>query len=413
MIDLATERTALGRYTLVDAESGERFLRDGEAHTSLGSALGNHVRLVDPAISRFHCRIDLEPSGALLSDVGSSNGSYVNGVRVARAWLRDGSVVQIGSRQLRFVVEEGERFLPIGPESFGPLTGQATRTRRFFADLDRAASSDATLLLTGPTGTGKTVAAQAVHDESRRTAHPFEVIDLASITPTLIASELFGHEQGAFTGATRTQSGPFERAKGGTILLDEIGELALEQQASLLRVLESRCVRRVGGLTEIPVNVRIIAATHRDLREAVNEGTFRQDLFYRLAVLEVAVPGLEERAEDIPVLSAALLERMGYGPAERTIPPEIMHRLMRASWPGNVRQLRNRLERLMLFGSFEEPNDSVATHFSDARQEALVSFEKRYVSELLTAYNGDVGAAADAAGIARGYLYRLIKKIEG
>ncbi|MEM9862405.1 MAG: sigma 54-interacting transcriptional regulator [Myxococcota bacterium] len=408
LVDLAATRTSLGRFALEDVATGERFLRDGEVVTSIGSEAANDVRLADQTVSRFHCRITLDANGACLTDVGSSNGTFVNGMRVARAWLLDGAVLELGSKRLRFVVEPGERFVPLGGESFGSLVGVSARSRRFFSELERASSSDATLLLTGPTGTGKTEAARAVHDASRRTARPFEVVDLASVTRTLLASELFGHEKGAFTGAIDERAGPFERAYGGTLFLDEIGELPLEHQAVLLRVLENRRVRRVGAAVERPVDVRVIAATHRDLRKAVNEGSFRADLFYRLAVVEVDVPSLEERPEDIRILSEALLRSMGYDAAE--ISADQMHRLMRAAWPGNVRQLRNRLERLMLFGALDEGDAPIDTHFSAARKAAVAAFETRYVRELMQAYGDDVAAAAAAAGIARGYLYRLIKK---
>jgi two-component system response regulator GlrR len=288
--------------------------------------------------------------------------------------------------------------------------------RAVFAQLERAAVTDATVLLEGETGTGKEGAAEALHAGSLRHDRPLVVVDCAAIPANLLESELFGHEKGSFTGAAARRVGAFEEADGGTVLLDEIGELPLELQPKLLRVLERKEIRRVGTNQMSRLDVRVIAATHRDLREAVNNHTYRADLYFRLSVVRITVPPLRERPEDIPLLVEHFLRRLG---ARATTAlelqrPDFLAGLQRHAWPGNVRELRNFIERCLVFQQplpLEADADAhVPASFAEARQRAINGFERSYLAQLLASHGGRVAAAAQAAGVGRAHLYRLLHK---
>ena len=305
------------------------------------------------------------------------------------------------------------------------LGGGGSRAwRAAMASLERAAAGDLTVLLQGETGTGKDAAAESIHRESARANAAFVVVDCASMPANLMESELFGHEKGAFTGADRARVGAFQAASGGTLLLDEIGELPLELQPKLLRVLESRQVQRIGGTQREPVNVRVIAATNRNLRAEVNERRFRSDLYYRLAVLEITLPPLRQRGGDIPALVEALLTSIGAQEAPaaaRLRAPATLAELARHPWPGNVRELRNHVERWIaldeqppLLATEEAPARGAAVDTSKPirveRDRWLRAFEREYLSKLLAEHGDNVSAAARAAGIDRIHMYRLLWK---
>jgi DNA-binding NtrC family response regulator len=288
--------------------------------------------------------------------------------------------------------------------------------RAAFALIEKAAATDATVLLEGETGTGKEGAAEALHLLGPRRDQPLVVVDCAAIPANLLENELFGHDKDAFTGATSRKIGAFEDADGGTVLLDEIGDLPLELQPKLLRVLERKEIRRLGSTQMARVDVRVIAATHRDLRAAVNRHAYRADLYFRLSVVRITLPPLRERPEDIPLLVERLLSRLGARPEARAeiLQPEFLAALQRHSWPGNVRELRNYLERCLVFqqpqpleGTSETP---AAATFAEGRQRAIDEFERRYLEQLLAAHAGKVAAAAQAAGVGRAHLYRLLHK---
>jgi transcriptional regulator with GAF, ATPase, and Fis domain len=300
--------------------------------------------------------------------------------------------------------------------------------RRLFGLLERVAPSDASVLFIGETGTGKDVLARSVHAASPRSRGPFEVVDCSAFVANLVESELFGHEKGAFTGAIAAHVGAFERARGGTIFLDEIGELPLELQPKLLRVLESRQIRHVGGQRTVDVDVRIVAATTRDLSKEVRAGNFRQDLYFRLAVVTAHVPPLRERSEDIAVIAEHMLASFGDG---STLDPSAIAQLRSHTWPGNVRELRNVLERAAVLGramatrslkhfdlvssastmpAGAELEFADGTTYREARNRAELAFELKFVSWILGRYDGNIAAAARAAQMDRKYLGDLVRK---
>jgi two-component system response regulator GlrR len=384
---------------------------------AIGSHASNDLVIDHPTVSRFHSEIEVSARGACITDRGSTNGTVVDGVRVERAWLADRSVIHVGAVALRFSWAVERVHVPLSDrKKLGPLVGASIAMREVFAVLERCAKSDATVLITGETGTGKEGAAEAIHEESARADGPFEVIDCASIPPALLESELFGHEAGAFTGAIKQHKGAFERAHGGTVFLDEIGELPTDLQPKLLRVLEDRTFRRTGGVERIPIDVRVIAATRRSLEAEVNAGTFRSDLYYRLAVLRVHLPPLRDRLEDLPLLVDAILDRLGATDRERVTSSSFLRRLRGASWPGNVRELRNAIERALVLEvePSVEPGTAHAIDprlgWTEARQLALDDFERRYLAALLSHHGDNVTKAARAAGLDRVYLHRLLRR---
>ncbi|MGZ3453738.1 MAG: sigma 54-interacting transcriptional regulator [Polyangiales bacterium] len=391
------------------------------ARCAIGTHESNDLRLDDKKVSRFHCEIVLDGPEARIRDLGSRNGTIVDGVRVNDAFLRSGSTIQLAGVTLRFELLEQVRRLPISPNrEFHGVVAESIAMRAALAWIERAAGNDMTVLLEGETGTGKGKAAEALHRGSARCKKPFVVVDCGAIPQNLIESELYGHEKSAFTGATERRIGAFEEASGGTIFLDEIGELPLEQQPKLLRVLENKEIRRVGSNGYHKVDVRIIAATHRDLRREVNEGRFRADLYFRLAVLRITLPPLRERADDIPALSKALLRSMGAPSAaiEALCTPELFASLRRGAWPGNARELRNHLERCLAFEEALPVGEEIAPRtaidasipYAEARRRAIEAFEHAYVKDLLARHQGQVSKAAAAAGMDRVYLYKLLKR---
>jgi DNA-binding NtrC family response regulator len=288
--------------------------------------------------------------------------------------------------------------------------------REVFSLLKRAAATEATVLLEGETGTGKEIAARAIHAQSSRRSEPFVVVDCGAVPPHLVESELFGHLRGAFTGAASSREGLFAAARGGTIFLDEIGELSPELQPKLLRALERREIRPVGGSNYVPINVRVIAATNRDLRGEVDAGRFRSDLFYRLAVLQIRLPPLRERTGDLLPLVERFIHELGAsgdeGSPMRT--EEFRAKIHAHCWPGNVRELRNYVERCLALGS-QPPIDSGVPSASGATLDvsqplklAREAFDKRYLEGLLSRHGKNMSQAARAAGVDRANLYRML-----
>src|SRR6476619_6513715 len=316
------------------------LVRDVEAPViRIGARRGNDVQLTDSKVSGLHCEIRLDDRGYRLRDLDSTNGTYVSQLRIEP--LGDSVEIELSDT-----------------DRFGSMIGRSVKMRELFARLEKLAKSDTTVLVTGETGAGKELVAEALHDHSPRSRGAFVVLDCGSIPPNLIESELFGHERGAFTGATTSYAGAFERAHGGTVFLDEIGELPLAMQPKLLRVLERKEVRRVGGAKTIEVDVRIIAATNRDLGVEVNRGRFREDLYYRLAVARVHVPPLRDRKDDLPLLIDHILATTPGGETAQ-IAQETIDLMTKHDWPGNVRELRNVIERAVLLAETPDTEDSL------------------------------------------------------
>ena len=385
---------------------------------SIGSHALNNLVLDDPTVSRFHCEVRLGPEGARVRDLGSLNGTLVDGVPVGEAGLRGGSLLRLGNAVLRFDLGTGKNALVLSREArFGSLVGASVPMRATFALLEKAADSDATVLLEGETGTGKGQAAQALHAASARRAAPLRVVDCASIPASLMESELFGHERGAFTGADQKRIGAFEEVGAGTLFLDEIGELPAELQPKLLRVLEEHEFRSVGGSAVKRTQARVIAATNRDLRAEVNAQRFRADLYFRLAVVKIPLPPLSQRLEDMPLLVEQLLATLDATEAQKAplLAPRFLDHLRSSAWPGNVRELRNYLERSLVLGAAApSPDDSAPLAaelpWEAARDQALADFERRYVEALLQRHRGNVPEAARAAELNPKYLYKLIQR---
>ena len=391
---------------------------------SIGSHASNQIVIQDKTVSRFHCEVRADETGAHILDLESRNGTLVDGVRVGQAWLKEGSTLQLGHATLRFhLIPERAAIAVSQRERFGPMLGRSLAMRTVFAVLEKIAKTDSTVLLEGETGTGKEVTAEAIHEASPRADGPLVVVDCGAIPGNLLESELFGHEKGAFTGAVQQRIGAFEAADGGTVFLDELGELPPELQPKLLRVLEQRTIRRVGSSERKQVDVRVVAATNRRLRQEVNEGRFRSDLYYRLAVIKVELPPLRERHGDIPILARAFLKQLGADEEteERLLAPAFLRRLEQSAWPGNVRELRNHLERCLVMQQAlplaSEPSDTSpggpidpTLSYADARQTAIAIFERRYLQALVEYHQGNVSQAARAAGIDRAYLHRLLRR---
>jgi two-component system response regulator GlrR len=421
------DRRRVRVFTLaVDAgpDRGTAFTSSGD-RAVVGTHDGTDLRLTDRAVSRFHCELEITPAGVVLADLGSRNGTTVDGVPVLRAPLRDGAAITIGTSTLTFRLAAEHAEIPLAPtDRFGLLVGVSPAMRAVMAQLARVAGADTTVLLEGETGTGKELAAESLHRESRRRDAPFLVVDCGAIPPELIEAELFGHAKGAFTGAAAERTGVFEAAAGGTVFLDEIGELEPALQPKLLRALESREVRRVGESTYRPIDVRVIAATHRDLRAEVNAQRFRPDLYYRLAVVQVRLPPLRERPADLPLLVDAVLAQLGmtdHPLADTLRAPSFRERLAAHAWPGNVRELRNYVERCLVLRApvppqtgalVVDPAPSSPTSPPEplkvARDKWLRVFEHAYLTDLLARHTGNVTAAARAAGVDRIHLYRLL-----
>lgn len=385
----------------------------------VGSGQDAGLVLNDPTVSRNHARLEPRADGVLVTDLGSTNGTLVGGARVTQALIESEGTLALGSSRLHVSVTDDAVEQPAGPERFGDAVSQSPAMRRIFGLLSKVATTDAPVVLFGETGTGKDVLARALHASSRRAKKPLVVFDCSAVAANLLESELFGHAKGAFTGASSERAGAFRKADGGTIFLDEIGELPLDLQPRLLRVLETGMVKRVGEDDYRHVDVRVIAATHRDLDAAVQAGTFRQDLYFRLVVTRANIPPLRERLEDLPLLTRHFVHELGR--EDFTLPSELKERMTAYRWPGNLRELRNVVTRALLGEEnvMAEGEANLAPGrgdaalelpFKEAKERLIDGFTRDYFEALLQRHGGNISAAARAAGIARPYLHRLAAK---
>jgi len=415
---------------VVEGPDRGRAIASAAARLSVGSAEQNDLALRDPAVSRHHLRVEIVPEGFRILDLGSTNGTWIGELRLLEAVTRSPVELRLGSTRLQLQPLAEEEEVPVlGGDCFGALLGRSASMRELFARLEAVAARESTVLIEGETGTGKELIAEELHRHSPRRSGPFVVVDCGAIPPSLIESELFGHRRGAFTGASEQRAGAFEDASGGTIFLDEVGELELPLQPRLLRVLEQRRIRRLGETRYRPVDVRVVAATHRDLQRAVNQGSFRADLYYRLAVVELRVPPLRERPEDVELYAARFLPELAArsGAAAAPLGAETIREMLEHPWPGNVRELRNFLERLLTLtretapalppGTPRRPGSSTPTvdelsglPFRQAKDAWIASFDVAYLSRLLERCGQNVAEAARQSGIDRAHLFRLIKR---
>jgi DNA-binding NtrC family response regulator len=416
-----------GRLLVVKGPDRGESIAIGTTPITLGSGAICDVPLSDPTISRRHLGVEPGPDGVVLRDLGSTNGSFVQGARFNELTLGFGTEVTVGKTVLKYVPnEEAIDLEPSDAESYGALVGRDPKLRRLFRLLDDVAATDATVLIEGETGTGKELFAEEIHRHSPRKDGPFIVFDCGAVPDELIESALFGHVRGAFTGAVSDRRGAFEEADGGTLFLDEIGELSPAVQPTLLRALDKQSVRPVGGTTYTRASVRVVAATNRNLRAEIAAKNFREDLYYRVAVVRMLVPPLRERPDDIPLLVEHFIRQFR---SERSlsVAPEDLERLRRHHWLGNARELRNVIERacalshgerLEIDEALEERpvrgGDSGAIDldlpFKEAKARIIDGFEREYIATLLKRHGGNLSAAARAAEIDRKHLRELLRK---
>ncbi|GAC1545931.1 MAG: hypothetical protein NVS3B10_09980 [Polyangiales bacterium] len=392
--------------------------------TLIGSAARADVVVAHPTVSRLHAELTVRDDGLWIRDLESRNGTHVDGVLVTGARLRDeGSRVELGECALVARRTAQATAVPLWPEDhFGPLLGGSAVMRELFLRLSQYAQTTSTVIVQGETGTGKELVASALHAASSRAAQPFVVVDCGALPEALLESELFGHVRGAFTGAQHDRAGAFESAEGGTVFLDEIGELPLAMQPKLLRVLESRAVRRLGEARHRPIDVRFVAATHRDLQSMVSSGAFREDLYFRLSVLPVMVPPLRARPGDLPQLVAHFLP-----PGKRrAIDAAQLAELASLPWLGNVRELRTFVERALAVGAQEAfalsrpsrpapptralPAVPTDVPFKELREQWNDHLEREYIAELLARHGRNTELVGRAAGLDRSYVHRLMRK---
>jgi transcriptional regulator with GAF, ATPase, and Fis domain len=415
---------------------------------TLGRSAVNDLALTDTSVSGTHAEIVIGEQGVQIHDLDSTNGTYVAGVRIRSAWMDPGMVVKVGKTEVELLSAD-EVQIPISEEDhFGAMYGRSPAMREVFATLERVAPTDMSVLIGGETGSGKELVARALHDESHREKGPFVVLDCGSLPRELAEAAILGHKKGSFTGAVNDRPGCFEEADGGTLFLDEIGELPIDLQPKLLRVLDRREVQRIGESQVRKVDVRVVAATHRDLRMMVGQGQFREDLYFRLSVMSVELPPLRDRGDDIMMLSDKFLEdfvRTHHNNVSKPALSDASREALRAEkFPGNVRQLKNIIQRAahlcrngviepsdLFLGRREDPRSMSSssseegsegggggidpalfeTPFKDAKQIMVDSFERAYFKRLLDKTDGNLSRAAAEAGITRYYLRELLKRL--
>ncbi len=417
------------------------FVRGGTARTPDGKSVaidvdpvvvgrddGASVVVADPEVSAFHCELRGTNEGILVKDLGSTNGTFVGAVRVHECVVTGPADLTIGQTKVHLEPTTAKHRVDVGfADRFGPLVGSSPKMRRVFGVLEKIAKTPLSVLILGETGTGKELVARAIHDGSDRAKGPFVVVDCGSIPPTLAESILFGHEKGSFTGATERRKGALAEADGGTLFLDELGELPIELQPKLLRALAERQVKRVGGSTYESVDVRVLAATRRDLGAEMNAGRFRSDLFFRIAQVRIELPALRERLADLPMLVEEICRKAGREAHAPTVLAWIERRLGAHDWPGNVRELVNVASVAATLADTPDAIDDVltlaradggdpasvrqpATAFSEAKRSAIATFERDYFTSLAKGAKGNVSEMARQSGMERHHVRAYLRK---
>ncbi len=432
---------------LEGADAGREHVVDQE-RMSVGRSEICDLTLSDKSISTQHFEIEAVDNGYVLRDIGSTNGTFYGDLRIREVFLKPGTVFRAGNTVLKF--EPTREIVTIAlseRDRFDDCLGTSVAMRQIFASLEKVAPSELTVQVFGETGTGKELIARAIHNFSPRKNKPFVVLDCSAIPRDLIESTIFGHEKGSFTGAVSQHKGVFEQADGGTIFMDEIGELDISLQPKLLRVLENRELKRVGGDRTLKVDCRVVSATNRDLRQMVTDSSFREDLYFRLSVMQIELPPLRKRRDDIPLLVDHFLamgneRRATWGLNALTgLTDEAAKTLRERAWPGNIRELKNVLERATSLAEGPtltkadfwlgneppslRPSDSgvttggagdlhfdvdIAVSFKDAKQALLDGFEAIYLQKLIEQHTGNISQSAKAAGLTRYHLRELLKK---
>jgi DNA-binding NtrC family response regulator len=414
---------------VTSGDQAGRNLSIGARPVTVGADAGCDLVLSDPTVSRRHAEIRVTTDGVEVRDLGSTNGTFYRSSRISEVVLRAEGTIRIGKTKLHLSATPRPTVPPSSRRRFGGLVGESLPMREVFAVLELASPTDATVIIEGESGTGKELAARAIHDHSPRAEKPFVVVDCSATQEQLIDSHLYGHVRGAFTGAVSSRRGAFAEAGGGTVFLDEIGELPLGSQAKLLRAIEAQTVQPLGSDRSVRVDARVVAATNRDLNRMVEEGTFRFDLYQRLAVVHIRIPPLRERLEDLSALIVHFYE--GRGAVPGPIGGENLKKMEAHDWPGNVRELRNVLERAWVMGGTgtmgnqfaslqpwmqmsgrSPPAGSVDTtlSFKEAKEHWNQEFERRYLAAVFQEYGGNISRAARHAGINRNHLRKLLVK---
>jgi DNA-binding NtrC family response regulator len=408
---------------------------DGATHSIdvdpvvVGRDSGAQLVLADPEVSAAHLELRAVTEGILVRDLGSTNGTFVGPLRVHEAVVRTATAMTLGHTTLT-VEPSGEHRVDVGwSDGFGPLVGRSPRMRRVFGVLERIAPTPLSVLILGETGTGKEVVAKAIHEASPRKDRPFVIVDCGSIPPTLAESILFGHEKGSFTGADQRRKGALADADRGTLFLDELGELPLDLQPKLLRALSEKQVKRVGGSAFEPIDVRVLAATRRDISAEMNAGRFRSDLYFRIAQVRIELPPLRERPGDIAQLVDSVCKRAGKAEHAAAVVGWIQQNLALHDWPGNVRELVNVASVAAMLADTPEAIDDVLaltrgdsagdgaassrapiTAFAEAKRQALIDFERSYFTALNQSATGNVSEMARQSGMERHHVRAYLRK---
>jgi DNA-binding NtrC family response regulator len=415
---------------IVKTAEGGQFTIDVDALV-IGRDPGANIVVADPEVSALHCELRAVAEGILVKDLGSTNGTFLGSVRVREAVVATPSELAIGRSRL-LVEPQAKRRVEVGYEDrFGPLAGHSPKMRRIFALLEKVASTPLSVLLVGEAGTGKELVARAIHAASDRKSRPFVVVDCASIPPTLAESILFGHEKGAFAGAQERRAGALAEAEGGTLLLDELGELPPELQPALLRALADKQIMRVGGHELEPIDARVLATTRRGLGAEMNAGRFRSDLYFRIAQVKIELPPLRERLIDLPLLVEDVCARAGRPQHAQTVVAWIEQRMASHDWPGNVRELVNVATVAALLadepGALDDaltlardeasieaprsPGDAADAGFTEAKRAAIGAFERDYFASLARRCKGNVSEMARQSGMERHHVRAYLRKL--